>query len=461
MEQNRRSVVLSLNQVVRIDDLLLNDLNYEQTIRELEHYLSKHFYQFSTRPYSIEFMPSKGYILRASSLIGKISTYHFDLYLNPKFNDLSFGKCLALAQSTNSSMLNIASNEFTQSLISDKYEYSTFDYLGFGLVDSVNSLVNNGLARSFKDVVGDSVKLRGTIAIAESISAGKIALKPFITETEPDYDVFPNRLIKTALVLLVSSTKNNELRSATNVYLNYFKEVSVLSKKEIELSITGFLFNLPRIDYEKAMLYASSIIEGGYMDEVGKSIGIPSITMDLDKVFESYVAATISSLLGKERFEVFLQHSIDHKSTPKLSNKKIVPDIVINDKKFNHTFVIDTKNKYTELNESGVVNISNSDIFQITYYCNSMNSKKAILLFPSTNPKMQFPIKSSESESSFREKCSIAYKKIEATQSFKIFDENEIHLIIYHVDLGGSLFNTEKSIASFCQLLSYISQNEE
>jgi len=464
MEQSRKSIVLSLNQVIRIDELFDgedSDLSLNKIIHEFEYYLSKHFYQFGSRPYSIEYLPGKGYILRASSLIGKISTPSFDILLNPKFKELSFGKCLALAQSSNSSMLNIASNEFTQSLISNKYEYSTFDYLGFGLIDSVNTIINNGLARTFKDVIGDSVKLRGTIALIESISSGNGLFKPFINDTEPDYNIYPNRLIKTALTILVSLTKNSELRNAANIYLSHFKEASVLDKKEMELSFGKYLFNLPRIDYEKAILYATSIIEGGMIDSEGKSIGLPSITMDLDRIFEYYVSNTISKMLGKDRFEVQLQPNFDHNSSPLLNNKKIVPDIIITDKRFNCSYVIDTKNKYSELSDFGIINLNNSDIFQITYYCNSLKTYTAVLLFPSINPKIQFPVRGSESESSFKDKCDQCFKKLLETQVFKIFDNNPVSLFVYHIDLSGSLFDTEKSIASFCQLISYLSQNEK
>jgi 5-methylcytosine-specific restriction endonuclease McrBC regulatory subunit McrC len=464
MEQSRKSIILSLNQIVRIDELFDeedSEMSLTKIIHEFEYYLSKHFYQFGSRPYSIEYLPGKGYTLRASSLIGKISTPNYDIVLNPKFKELSFGKCLALAQSSNSSMLNIASNEFTQSLISNKYDYSTFDYLGFGLIDAVNTIINNGLARTFKDVIGDSVKLRGTIALIESISSGKGLFKPFINDTEPDYNIYPNRLIKTALTILVSSTKNNELKNAANIYLNHFKESTVLDKKDIELLFGKYLFNLPRIDYEKGILYSTSIIEGGMIDSEGKSIGLPSITMDLDKIFEYYVSNTTSKMLGKERFEVLLQPNYEHKSTPQFNNKKIIPDIIIKDKRFNRSFVVDTKNKYSELSDNGIINLNNSDIFQITYYCNSLQTYTAILLFPSIKPKIQFPIKGSESESSFKDKCDQSFQKLLDHQSFKIFDNNQISLIVYHIDLGGSMFDTEKSIASFCQLISYLSQNEK
>ncbi len=104
-----------------------------------------------------------------------------------------------------------------------------------------------------------------------------------MNDTEPDYNIFPNRLIRTALTILKASTKNTELKNAANIYLIHFKDVDLLDKKEMKSAFGNYLFNLPRIDYEKAILYSTSIIDGGMIDNEGNSIGIPSITMDLDR----------------------------------------------------------------------------------------------------------------------------------------------------------------------------------
>lgn len=458
--EHRKSIQLSLNQTVRIKDIAneLEGNNPTEVLSELEFGLAKHFYQFGTRPFIIEFNPGKGYILRATSLIGMLSTPQLRIFLNPKFKTLPFGKCLALSQYTGSSLLNIASQELTKNLISDKYEYSTLDFLGYGLIDAINSIVNNGFARTFKEVIGQSSKLKGSLALYETFASGQGLLNPVIVDSEPNLDIYPNRLLKSALQKLIDETTNIELRSAAQVYLAAFDEVNTLSAVTREFE--DFFFNLPRADYEKGMLYANNILNGGGISESGVDLDIPSITLDFDLVFESYVTKTISKLFHPEKFSVSSQYEISHPTIPVIPNKFIKPDIVVENKNTGVKFIIDTKNKYTELTDSGVINLNNADIYQITYYCRSFGSKYAFLVYPGENPKLQFPLRSSESESAFKTKCESFIVKYREQQCFKIFEDNSVFLFIYHIDLSGSIYNTEKSVASFCQFLSYLSENE-
>lgn len=462
MKRIKKRIELSLNESLRIEELLHEsdlDLSSQNLLREFEYYLSKHYYQFGSRPFFIEFQPNKGYMLRASSLIGKISTDNFEITLNPKFKDLHFGKCLAMAQYSNSGLLNISSNELTKGLITSKYEYSTADYLGFGLIDAVTSIINNGIARTFKEVINESVKIKGSISLIESIVSGKGLVNPYINESEAEYNITPNRIIKTALQVIIATSRNADLKATANTLIKYFETVSSIDKLDLIIEEFKHVFNLPRVDYEKAIIYATSIIEGGGISDIGKELNMPSITLDLDVVFENFISFKLKELLNKTRFEIFIQKDFKHISTPELNNKKIIPDIVIKDIKFNKLYIIDTKNKYTEIESNGVSNLSNQDIFQLCYYCKTFDTSEAILLFPSTKPKFQFPVKSSESDAAFRTKCETAFEKFRNTQQFKLFKKEQISILIYHIDLSGSMYDTEKSLASFCQLIIHLSEN--
>lgn len=464
MEKSKIVLTLSLDEVLRVDEIVNkvgSDSSFNSVVKEFEFFLSKHYYQFGCRPFSIEYLPSKGYVIRASSLIGKVATDNFEINLNPKFKDLPFGKCLAMAQYSGSSLLNISSNNLTKTLISNKYEYSTEDYLAFGLIDSVTTIINNGLVRTFREIITESVKIRGAISITDTVKNGRTLINPFVIDSGVEHDILPNKIIKTALQKIISNSKNVQIKNAVNALLTHFIEIGVIETMKGFADHFNHFFNLPRHDYEKALLYSISIIEGGYIGIEGEGIQLPSITLDLDQVFEKYISIQLQNLLGKDRFDISLQKEIDHVSTPALISKKLIPDIVIQDNKTSTTFVIDTKNKYTELAATGIINLSNGDIFQAIYYCQTLNAQTAILLYPSTKPKFQFPIRASESETAFKTKCKNAFEKLVATQQYTLFKSNKIRLIIYHIDLSGSLYDSEKSVASLCQLLVYLSENEK
>jgi len=452
---------LSLGNVIPLKVFSEKIEETEQVIKtQLENALKEHYYHFASRPFILEYIPQEGYIIRATSSIGMIKTASFILDIQPKIPNVSIGKCLGLAQESNISLLNLNDKNLLSTVMNENANYSTLDFLGFSLIDYIIRIKNNGFARKFEDVFGSNIKLRGSIAIQETISESGTFSKPISRDIESSIDIYPNQILKYALNLCAQNSSSNELRNLATVILDFLKDVRLLDNSTIENEFGINTFSLPRPDYEMGLAFAKAIIEGRSVMEDNSSLFIPSFTLDMDKVFESYCSVQMTKLVSSNRFKVLLQPSIEHDIVPKIAEKNIIPDILVEKLNSEEKVIIDIKNKYSSLRNDGKVQINNSDLYQLAYYAQTLKAKYCILVYPGSNPSLQYPLRASESEESYDKKRQERFQKFEQNNIIRVFSDINIKLIIYNVDIAGTLLNTKHSLASLCQLTVDILDNK-
>src|SRR5574341_1062500 len=92
-------VELSLKSTRSVNDIS-KDIGEDPAVvrHELERALKEHYFLFGTRPYSIEYSPMHGHVLRARSSIGFVRVGRFILRINPKIKSLNLDNCVGLAQ---------------------------------------------------------------------------------------------------------------------------------------------------------------------------------------------------------------------------------------------------------------------------------------------------------------------------------------------------------------------------
>lgn len=420
---------------------------------ELELAIKEHYYHFASKPLVLEFEPKKGYTLRASSSVGVLSTPSFLVDIKPKIPELSIGKALGLAQESGINLLNINDKSLARNALSDQSSYSSVDFLAFSLVDSALTVRHNGFARKFDEVIQLSTKLRGDIAFQETVSSGNSNYSPMVNNIEPSIDIYPNQVIKAALNLCFNSTSSNEIKSLIQVILDSMSEVALVPIERLSIDELFINFSVPRPDYDMALAFSKAIIEGRLISEDDDSIFTPSFTLDMDKVFESYCTAQIQKLIIPNRFEVLAQPQFKHDITPDVADKNIIPDVIIKDKQTGEVIVLDLKNKYSQLRDEGNFKISNDDLYQLTYYAKTLGAKCCFVVYPAAKPKIQYPLKSSESQASYEQKRAAKMEEINQKNKITIFKNDSVTLYSYSINLLGSLKDTEKSVAGLCQLL--------
>jgi 5-methylcytosine-specific restriction endonuclease McrBC regulatory subunit McrC len=237
------------------------------------------------------------------------------------------------------------------------------------------------------------------------------------------------------------------------VLLDSLEDVQLIPLDRLSIDSLFVSFTVPRPDYDMALAFSKAIIEGRLITELGSEIFTPSFSLDMDKVFESYCTTQIQKLILPNRFEVLAQPHFPHDLTPDISEKNIIPDVLVRDKQTGEVVIIDLKNKYSQLRDEGKFKISNDDLYQLVYYAKTLRAKYCFVLYPGAKPKIQYPLKSSESQASYEQKRLSKLEEINQKNKIQIFQDNPVTLYSYSINLLGTLQETKKSVAGFCQLM--------
>ena len=382
-----------------------NGMPEDLVSKELRQQLREHYANYGTRPFNLQYSPVSGNIVQVTSVVGLIRAQYFILNLIPKIPRLTLGKCLAMSQEVGTSVVSFDNREPIQAVISSKVSYSTIEALTFSFLDSIISVRNNGYARRFDEVFGPSIKTGANIEFQTSINQAQF-MPPIVSELEATNDVFPNQILKAA--------------------------------------------------YDRALRIALSIIKGNALEYAGYTEYLPAFTLDLDRLFEEFIAEITTRLLSQKKFEVAKHPHFEHDTVPWLQGD-IIPDLHILHRQNENRVILDTKNKYSGLRELGKFTVPNPDLYQICYYCLNLGIKSAILVYPATSGAHQYPIRYSESENSHNLKVE---KFLALSQELKrtmvATTPCKFDLYIYNIDLSGTMENTIRSVASLCLFIEHL-----
>lgn len=426
--------------------------------------LHSHHKFFGVEPFDIEYSRAQqDYIIRANSIIGIIDCKRFVLSISPKFTNLEIGKCLQLAHYSNAIDLVHHNSSVTDNLVSDNTKLAAFDYFALTFCSAVQDCINNGLLTEQSQFRSKQRELKGKLVLGKHIANGGNPLEPYVSRNIRTHQCAANSILKTTLTECAKRITNGELRSLANNLIPIFsdcKEIQEIQDSDFDSIVT----TIPRADYDHA-LSLSKVILNGFDPLTGSETGFtPFYSLDLDQVFERYCAHELSILLSKNHFKILSQKGFAHRFEPTLASKKIFPDVILQPISPNgRSVVIDTKNKFS-LSSNQEVSISNNDIYQIKYYAESIPTNVGVLLYPGDDANCsRYPIRSSEGEEAYEKKLAKRQGELlsSGTDIFRLRqNNNDFYLIIWRVNLSGTLYDTRSSLAEFCQLLSDISERK-
>lgn len=447
---------LAVGVPISLSEFSLNhNLNVARLNRELECSLREHYLHYGCKPFSLEYDPILGRVIRANAAVGILKAGTTVVKVQPKVPNVSVGKCLGLAQRSLLDSLNINRGSTTQIMMSENEDYSSVDFLAFSLMDNILKVKKNGFARTFEEVFGSMPKLTGIIDFYKTISEGKPPIQPVGGSVEPSINIFPNRVLKYALKICKEKTRSKSVIELASTLLESFRDVEDVDDNFFKSYDIVLDFSLPRSDYAHALSFANAIIQGRALGEGEEALNSPSFTLDMDKVFEGYCSNEIMAMLGQSKnYEVDIQKPIPHAVVPRRAGLgAIVPDIVVKMKKGHGSVVVDLKNKYSALRNDGNISIGNNDLYQICYYAKTLETNYCILAYPGANPSLQYAIRSSESEAAYESRRNRKKKQLLVSSTFNVLSKDSIKVVAYCIDLSGTLRNTRKSVASLCQLI--------
>lgn len=235
-------------------------------------------------------------------------------------------------------------------------------------LDSLKTLINQGLNQNYEEIKNSSQTIRGKIDFTNQFKENPIHLVKHSCEyTELSIDTLENQLIKLALTetaLICKQTK--ELTSLFNKIYQHFNLVSLVSFNKINFSKVNF--NRLNTHYQMPLALAKMILELSSPNLKEGYKEFPAFLIDMNKLFERFVAEELKTSCQNHL-------SIDYQTSDYLDINyqiKIIPDFVLR-RADQVLAIIDTKYKLKE---------TTSSYYQILAYCLAYQSDKGILIYP-------------------------------------------------------------------------------
>jgi 5-methylcytosine-specific restriction endonuclease McrBC regulatory subunit McrC len=424
----------------------------------LEKQIKQHYSLYGIEPYKLEYCRKRDtYQIRPNSIIGRINCGLFILQIESKFKEIEIGKWLQIAHYCGSTKLVNHNNDVTEKGISEKDKLEGIDYFALSFISAVYDCINQGLLYEKGTFDGDDPNFRGKLNVTKHIQKGANPMRLQTTQNIKKYNCNPNVIIKKAIEVCILKSHNKKILSLANGLIPYFKDINT-DKVGSDIFDYNFVSSLPRPDYEKALALSKIILEG--FSSIDGEIGsfTPFYTLDLDTLFEQFISYDINRIL-RDHFVVYAQKKIPHPINPELKANYIAPDLLVyGNVKSWRPVVIDAKNKYSLLDDSGIPRIANQDIFQMVYYCETVGTNIAILVYPGDkNNYTKYPLMGSEAKQNYQKKRDSVIKTMfETSNSSFTFKSSscEIHIIVWRLNLSGTLRETRESTAQLSQFIA-------
>ncbi|WP_445457697.1 McrC family protein [Flavobacterium sp. HNIBRBA15423] len=237
-------------------------------------------------------------------------------------------------------------------------------------LNEVQLLLHQGLIKQYYKETGNVKALKGKLEFAGHIAKNLVHKERFYT-THQVYDKnhLVHQILAQALDIVCNLSKGNYLYSKCKTIQLDFPEVKPI--KANESTFSKIPKNRKTAPYETALAIARLIILNYAPNVQSGNEKMLALLFDMNSLWEEYILVRLKqvnndlSILGQTKKEFW-------------NGVYIKPDIVI--KKSNETFIIDTKWK-----NIGNSNPSTQDLRQMFVYNDYWNSKKAMLLYPSTS----------------------------------------------------------------------------
>lgn len=424
----------------------------ENLLDELEYFLRDYYRRFGLRPFIINFDAELGYCVIANAYVGILSLPSVEIEIESKVPGLEIGKILQLANLYSNKNIIKHFNKVVEKNIDRNEILDNAEYFVVVFLSAVLDLTRNGLITNKSKVSQWTKTPTGKIDFSKSAKNVQLK-KELLTEKRfNSKDIGANQTLKSALQKSLEVTSNPKVAALVKTALIEFEAVNTINSDYI-YDVPG---SIKRKDYETALNLSKIILEGFGTAGSGTDSFFPSFAVNLDELFEEFVANGLIKMNKRKDVDVLIQQKSNHDITPGIGSKKIIPDIKY--KGNNKVVVIDTKNKYSQISEDKHVEIANQDIFQMAYYCNTLDSDFALLVYPSDKKvSTKYPIQGAESKNAYDTKRVKAFKNILKQNCYKIFSKQKnrsIYLFVWKIDMTGTISQSEKSIASLCLFLN-------
>jgi 5-methylcytosine-specific restriction enzyme subunit McrC len=237
--------------------------------------------------------------------------------------------------------------------------------------------IRAGLSRAYRLHEDDLSRLRGKMDVTRQFT--KLAASP--QKLACRYDEFTadiplNRLLLCAVIFLRRQSVSAATQRLLNEITTHFSDVQIVSKSE---ALLAERFTPDRVNQQWGILarLARLFLSSEYQTaHGGRQEGI-ALLFDMNKLFESYVAALARKAYIPLGYDVRTQGPHDHLTCDKVFQTR--PDVHV--KRGDDVFVLDTKWKKLDSSKPNV-GVEQKDAYQMHAYAHVYKSCATILLYP-------------------------------------------------------------------------------
>ncbi len=268
-------------------------------------------------------------------------------------------------------------------------------------LNEVETLIQRGLIKKYRRENSQAKALKGPLQFTEHIAKNCIHKERFfINDSLYDRNHLIHKILNEAIKVVTHFTSES-------IVLDKLNKVKTLFPETDNLKITANHFKkIPlsrkHIPYEKALLISKLILMNYRPDIKSGNKDLIALMFDMNKLWEEYILQS----LKKEGSNDFMIRG--QKQKVFWNNSKVIkPDIVLESRNKNKTFIIDTKWKVLSDGKPG-----DNDLKQMYAYNHRWNCTHSMLLYPSISNQTSVKGNYFERKNEDTHSCELAFAQV-------------------------------------------------
>ena len=254
--------------------------------------------------------------------------------------------------------------------LKEKKNFPILEVFISSFLAELNKLIRKELRGDYVKIENNNSYLKGKLLFKEHLKYNSFNKAKFYCEfDEFNFDIPPNRLIKSTLSRLFLLATSNLNKKQIVKYLQYFDSVNFCNNITADLAYCNSRSRALN-NYGNLIIWSEIFLKNkSFTNFHGNSIN-QAVLFPMEKLFESYIAFLLKKYCDSDiidaqdkRYCLISQHSDKKDLNYSLNKFSLKPDIVIN----SHEIIIDTKWKILNVN-SKKYDIKESDIYQMHAY---------------------------------------------------------------------------------------------
>lgn len=276
-------------------------------------------------------------------------------------------------------------------------DMEAIDTLGAGLATSRTTLLDlfihhfahllehqlqQGLLRDYRDIDDTLDQVRGRIDLVRQQRENLFKPQRLACRySELIADIPVNRLLHSALRLVISLTTSPLLAQQLHALRMRFSEVGTLAPRE--RGPTSEQLNRMQSRYAKLVELAHMFLDGQFLDARSGRQQAFSLLFDMNRLFERYAASRLRPLARRRGLKLMEQSPrryLGHEASGR-GRLLMRPDISLLDESGLPVVILDTKWKHIERHDP-LAALSAADLYQMAAYASAYHCGSVVLLYP-------------------------------------------------------------------------------